>query len=608
MRVEALAAAPLALCVVLYAAPARSEAPEPVVAKLRFEGVEAFERRGIEGQMLTAAPSWRPWVPDPSFDEQTLREDLDRVVGFYRDRGYYEARAEYELDWNPRRSKVRILIRVSEGEPVRVAERSILLPEGPWLAAPQRAALLADLPLAEGAIFGAVPYREAKDELLRRLANLARPAARLEGGAEVDLGQRSARVRWVVDPGPEVHFGPVSVEGLVDVDAELVLRELALREGDLFSAAALDASQRSVYALGLFRSVTVQARRPGPEAEAAEGRRDWPVVVRVEERPPRTVRIGLGYGTEDSFRARVGWMHRNFYGEARTLELTAKYSSLVAGLESRLVQRHFLDPLLRLEAEASFLHETEPSFTANRLGVGPMLHRPLSGPWTGRVGYRLEFADITDLDADDPSGEESSRLSTLLLGLERSTVDDPLQPRSGTRVDLRVEPTLAALGSDRSFVSLAAEGRAFLPLGPAVLALRLRAAAVQPVAGSERADVPIFKRLFSGGSTSVRGFDYQKLGPLDDDGDPLGGLTRTEGSIELRFPVWRWIGGVVFFDVGQVDPAPFAFDADDVYYSVGPGIRVKTPVGPLGFDFGYALRRPAGEDRWRLHFSVGSTF
>jgi outer membrane protein assembly complex protein YaeT len=593
---------------VLSAAPARSDDREPVVAKLRFEGVEAFETRALEDHLLTAAPSWKPWVPDPSFDEQTLREDLDRVVGLYREWGYYEAQAEYELDWNRGRSKVRILIRVHEGEPVRVAERSILLPAGPWLASPQRDALLADLPLAEGAIFGAAPYRKAKDELVRRLANLARPEASLEGGAEVDLEQRSARVRWAVDPGPEVHFGPVSVEGLVDVDAELVLRELALDEGDLFSAAALDAGQRSIYGLGLFRSVTVQGKRPGPEAEAPEGRRDWPVVVRVEERPPRTVRIAVGYGTEDSFRARVGWTHRNFYGAARTLELTAKYSSLVAGLESRLTQPRFLDPLLRLETEASLLHETEPSFTANRLGAGLMLQRPLRGPWTGRVGYRLEFADIVDLDADDPSGEESSRLSTLLLGLERSTVDDPLQPRAGTRIDLRVEPTLAALGSDRSFVTLAAEGRAFFPLGPAVLALRLRLGAVQPVAGSERGDVPIFKRLFSGGSTSVRGFDYQKLGPLDDYGDPLGGLTRTEGSVELRFPLWRWIGGVAFFDVGQVDPAPFAFDADDVYYSVGPGIRVNTPVGPLGFDFGYALRRPAGEDRWRLHFSVGTAF
>jgi hypothetical protein len=284
VKAAALAAVPLTLCAVLYAAPARSDATEAVVAKLRFEGVEAFETRAVAERMQTAAPSWKPWVPDPGFDEQTLREDLDRVVGFYREWGYYEAQAEYELDWNRRRSKVRILIRVHEGQPVRVAERSILLPEGPWLGAPQRDALLADLPLAEGAIFGAAPYREAKDELLRRLANLARPAASLEGGAEVDLGQRSARVRWAVDPGPEVHFGPVSVEGLVDVDAELVLRELAFQEGDLFSGAALDAGQRSIYELRLFRSVSVQGKRPGPEAP--EGRRDWPVVVRVEERPP----------------------------------------------------------------------------------------------------------------------------------------------------------------------------------------------------------------------------------------------------------------------------------------------------------------------------------
>ena len=149
VKAAALASAPLALCALLYAVPARGDDPEPLVAKLRFEGVEAFETRAVEERMETVAPSWKPWVPDPSFDEQTLREDLDRVVGFYREWGYYEAQTEYELDWNQRRSKARILIRVHEGEPVRVAERSILLPEERWLTAPQRDALLADLPLAE---------------------------------------------------------------------------------------------------------------------------------------------------------------------------------------------------------------------------------------------------------------------------------------------------------------------------------------------------------------------------------------------------------------------------------------------------------------------------
>ena len=95
VKAAALASVPLALCALLYAVPARGDDPEPLVAKLRFEGVEAFETRAVEERMETAAPSWKPWVPDPSFDEQTLREDLDRVVGFYREWGYYEAQAEY---------------------------------------------------------------------------------------------------------------------------------------------------------------------------------------------------------------------------------------------------------------------------------------------------------------------------------------------------------------------------------------------------------------------------------------------------------------------------------------------------------------------------------
>ncbi len=554
-------------------------------------------------------PSFWPWRARPVLDEETLREDLDRIVAFYRDRGYYEAQAEYALEGHGR--SVRIEIRVREGEPVRVSEREVVLPEGPWLATEEKGELLAALPLAPGAIFGADPYREAREELLRRLANRGHPAARIEGGAEVDLAARSARVHWQVDPGPPVRFGAVSVEGLLGVEQELVLAELVFRQGDPFSQDALDRSQKKVYELGLFRSVSLQARAPEPVPEGAPvpaEPRQWRVAVRVEERPPRSVRVGVGYGSEDQFRARISWLHRNFLGRARSLELAAKYSSLVAGVEGRVTQRRFLEPLLRLEADASALRETEPSFTANRAGVGLTLIRPILPPWTGRVGYRFELADVTDLDALDPSGAESARLGTLKLALERDTVDDKVAPRSGTHLELRAEPTLGALGSDTDFVTLAAEGRAFLPVGPAVLALRLRLGAIEPVFGSDRSDVPIFKRFFSGGSNSVRGFDYQELGPRDANGEPLGGLTLTESTAELRFPIWRFLEGVTFFDAGQVARGPFAFDPDDLYYSAGPGLRVRTPLGALGLDWGYLLRRPPGVDRWRIHFSVESAF
>jgi len=198
--------------------------------------------------------------------------------------------------------------------------------------------------------------------------------------------------------------------------------------------------------------------------------------------------------------------------------------------------------------------------------------------------------------------------STLLFGLRRSTVDDVADPRRGTWLDVAAAPSLAAIGSQASYLHLSADARAYWPLGPVTLAGRLRAETIQPLAGDGRGDVPTVDRLFGGGSGSVRGFEFQHLPPLDDDGDPLGGLSLVTSSLELRFPIWRILRGVVFVDAGQLAPGPFGFDFDDLYYSAGPGLRIQTPVGSLGLDYGFLLRRPDGVDRGRIHFSVGVTF
>ena len=152
------------------------------------------------------------------------------------------------------------------------------------------------------------------------------------------------------------------------------------------------------------------------------------------------------------------------------------------------------------------------------------------------------------------------------------------------------------------------EGRTYLPVRDCVLALRLRLGTLEPFGGSEQTDVPLVSRFYSGGSTSVRGFAFQKLGPLDEDGDPLGGLSLAEGSAELRFPIWRRLSGVVFVDAGRVALDSSNIGGGDFYYSTGAGLRVRTPLGPLRLDYGFLLNPPSGIDRSRLYISVGHAF
>ena len=203
---------------------------------------------------------------------------------------------------------------------------------------------------------------------------------------------------------------------------------------------------------------------------------------------------------------------------------------------------------------------------------------------------------------------ETPGLLTLPFGLNRSTLDDRVEPTRGTFFDVGVEPSIRALGSDVDYLKWRAETRAFAPLGPTVFGARIRGGALEPLGGDDRDDVPVFKRFFAGGSTSVRGFQYQKLGPLDDDEDPSGGLSWIEGSLEWRFPIWRRLHGVVFSDAGDVQSTPSAWRFDELVYSSGVGLRLRTPVGPFRFDVARLYNPPSQVGRYAFYISVGHAF
>jgi outer membrane protein insertion porin family/translocation and assembly module TamA len=587
-------------------ASSRAATAEATVSRLGFEGVDAVSKKELAAHMLTTPRSWKLWQTPPSFDEDGLRGDLERIESFYRAHGYYESRASYTLDWNRRRTRVSVVIVVEEGEPVRLGEMRIDTSVLEALLVPERDTLLDDLPLGVGDVLDAERYRAAKEALLLRLANRGYARASLRGGAELDLAARTAKLVWEVVPGPRVILGPIGIEGLQRIDPVLVRKELTLQPGELYSRDRLRANERALGDTALFRSIIVEAHPPEQAVSTAEGEQTWPVTVRLRERPPRSIGVGVGWGTEDRFRGRVEWLHRNFTGHRRKLRIAAKYSSLVAGVGARFSQPRFFTPRLDFSLEPSLLRETVPAFDANRAVLRTGFRPPVVGRWRGRLGHHFEYVDVTKVNAAPSTAEGDARLSILELGLSRRTVDRAIDAKRGTRLEIGLDPSLSALGSQVDFLRFRTEARGYLPVWRSVIALRGLWSSVAPFAGDGFADVPITQRLFGGGSNSVRGFPYQKLGTLNPFGDPIGGLSLAEASAELRFPIWWHIGGVTFFDTGQVTTRSWALGK--FRYSTGVGLRVDTPIGPIRVDWGYILNPPPSIDRWRIHLSVGQAF
>jgi outer membrane protein assembly complex protein YaeT len=597
------------------AAAAGAEEPTaegPILRALRFEGAEAAPRNQLEAQLATPIPPrwWQPWVDPPVFTEGTEHADAERIARYYRTLGYFETTVEPELRWSDDRRSVEVVFHVHEGEPVRLVERGIELP--PVLLAEESAEHFVDgLPLAVGDVFTLDRYEAAKKELLARIAELGRPLASVEGGADVDVPTHEARLTWRVEPGPLVRFGPVRIVGLERTDEALIRREVTIVEGEVYTLSAMRETRSNIQSLRVLGSVVV---RPVPE-EAQPGDASgviWPMEVVVSERPPRSVRLGIGWGTDDHLRAQAGYEQRNWLGGARHLDTRLRWSAIERGFQGTLTQPHWLarSQLLRLDTRLGV--ERTPAYDAERLQGEARVARRFGERWSANAGWAFSWSAVGDASQtadrllDDP--EKRVFLQGPRFGVRRSTVSDPLDARDGSRVELTVTPWLPGLGSDVGFTSIETNAAVYEPWGPVVVAARLRLGTLQPYAGYSADEVPLPERFYAGGGNSVRGFSFWRLGPRRADGQPIGGASVVEASAELRFPIRGALGGVTFVDAGQVDLDPWGWKLGDLTYSIGAGLRYRTPLGPIRLDIAHPLNPPDDAGTTWFHFSIGQAF
>jgi outer membrane protein assembly factor BamA len=213
--------------------------------------------------------------------------------------------------------------------------------------------------------------------------------------------------------------------------------------------------------------------------------------------------------------------------------------------------------------------------------------------------------DPTLATADVTPGRQLIGSVTPVLTLDRRV--EPLDPRGGSFHQVSLETAARMFGGDVEFVKGRLETRWFVDWPPpTVVAIAGRLGLAAPYGST--AALPIQDRFFAGGATTVRGYRQDRLGPLDDRGNPTGGNATAVMNLEWRFPLWRFLGGAVFVDTGTVTPEIGDLHWNAFRTGTGGGIRIKTPVGPIRVDVGYALNPTPGESRTQVYVTVGNPF
>jgi outer membrane protein assembly complex protein YaeT len=573
-------------------------------------------------------PWFALWRQYPDFDPIAFRVDIDRVQRVLQNRGYFEARVLHDIVLPAEGSAVTAVLWIEEGPPVHVGHVDVDFAGEP-LAPEERAQLVATLPIAEGQIF----TQEAYDAGLANIRGYYRQNgfARVvvTKQAQIDLGEHVAHVFYRVLSGPPSVFGDVEVSGNKNVSEDVIRREIAFRRGEPFRQSRLDDTRDQLAGLNLFSSIRLD------EDEGADPEVDYD--LRLTELPPREIRLGVGYDTEEQVRGLASWRHYNFLGGARQLGFAARASFISRTLLADFLQPHYPIHSMRSRLLFAETQDDEDAYTLLRTRVTPRLEWQPTRRFTAYVFHRSEFDSLSDVSPaikkllGDDVAPGDALLSGLGLGFDWIRTDDLFDPTRGAILKVGIEPVGGVLGGDVSFVRLVGEWRAYhLLVGKLLGSVRLRLGAEDPTSGSH--EIPLYERFYAGGINSVRGYGRWRVGPLaselaeaerkklraegkripeslkDVDDEPVGGRTLVETSIELRHPITDSISGVVFFDGGQVSLDSYDFAFDDLQYGTGIGARVRTPIGPLGLDLGFPLDPPEGDPVWQVHVSLGAPF
>ena len=516
-----------------------------------------------------------------------IRSDIELLDKLLRAEGFYNGKVQHEVKDN------KIFYYVDIGQPYRIesltinsSQQDINLP------------VMQSLDIEQGHRLRAQRVLSAKDGLKHYIEE-HNCLWQIDTNYDVTINHDTAEADVVfnVVPAAQVIFGEINFEGLTSVKQKFSHNTLDIHEGDCFRKTDLEKGRLRLLQTGLFSLVDTEILQPD------NGK--VPVIIEVKERNHRTIKAGAGYNLDEGPGINAGWEHRNIFGSGQKLNIAGRYSKLFKSLDTTLTVPAFRGPKQSLELGAEVSSENLDTFDAYGLTVQSILRRKFTQRLQGSAGVQYKLKSI-----DEDNDKQTFGLVSVPLGVEYDRRDNVLDPKKGWVAAAQLQPYVGTLHSDIHFLKLSLGASTYFtfeeaPLSP-TLALR---GALGSIYGLDTLDIPADERFYAGGSGSVRGYPLHEIGPFDDDGDPTGGKSLMELSVEGRFRVNADWGGVVFIDGGNVYNRTLPQLDETPRWAAGFGVRYFTALAPVRFDIAFPIN-PTDEinDSFQIYVSLAQAF
>jgi len=410
-----------------------------------------------------------------------------------------------------------------------------------------------------------------------------------------------------VDTGPRSRFGKLVTTG----DPVFGLDHLNVfprfDSGDLYDSRLTDDLRDALVATGLFSTVAVEPQRTG--RTNPDGTEAVDLLVRQNKGPARTLAGQAGYSTGEGIKLQGSWTHRNLFPPEGALIGTVVAGTQEQGLSGTFRRSNAGKRDRTFTAIASADHSNYDAFNAFTFTLSARWSYDSTPIWQKRITYAYggELVGTNESVYDFAAGEKRRRnygIAAIPGQIQWDTSDSLLNPTTGYRLKLNVSPETSVGGGIHPYARTMVEATGYYPISSSlVLAGRARAGSIF---GIDRDDIAPSRRYYGGGGGSVRGYGYQRLGPFDPNGDPVGGRSLNEFAVEARYRFGNF-GVVPFFDAGNAYDSTFP-QFGDLRYGAGIGGRFYTNFGPLRIDVATPLNPRPGDGKVALYISIGQAF
>ncbi|PTX96693.1 outer membrane protein assembly factor BamA [Opitutus sp. ER46] len=588
------------------------------IADVRFTGNRHVKARALKGEMETKRWWMFSWLTGSGrFKDDQFEDDLDKLRDFYREKGFLDVEIPPEkVQFNyPKSGKLVLVIPIEEGRQYRVGDITFSgnrLFDSRLLGRVVRQ--------KKGAVFA--PSLLDKDT--ERLTDFYGKDGYLDTNVQLrrkpNIETGAIDIEYAIRESEKFNVESIIIEGNDKTKSIVILRELVMGPGDVFSTVLMKISQLRLENTRFFDDANIT-----PQETNIPGRRNMRVAVK--EGRTGNLTFGAGFSTLEraTLFAEVSQSnfdlfnrHSFFQGAGQKFRLRMQLGSLSSEVVLSFDEPWFLQKQLGVgfsvfrttsEYNSSYYTQIETGFEVHA-------RKHLFELWNGQIGYTYEIVGINDVSSSASSVIQSlagdNALSKVSLTLERDTRDKIINTTSGNRVELAFNYAGGPLGGSamNNFYSIEFRGSQFFPVFETqtqVLALLARGGVIKDFGKSD--DVAYYNKFYLGGPETLRGFEFREVSPRDEYQEPVGGKTYGFFSAEYSLDIVSPIRFAVFYDVGFVNKNAYDFRPSNYNDNFGIGLRLFVAGAPLRLDFGIPLTGDKyNKDGNQFNFSFGTRF